>query len=101
MLLRYENQITECDNKASPQKVIVELILGAWNNISCETIRKLFKYCALTTALDDGDEDYKINCFKPEENPFIPILGDIAEATPTEMLIEEDEEVDEEIDILF
>ena len=37
----------------------------------------------------------------PEENPFVAILGDIAEATPTEMLIDEDEEGDEEIDVLF
>ena len=48
-----------------------------------------------------GDEDDQIHCFKPEENPFVAILGDIAEATPTEMLIDEDEEGDEEIDILL
>ena len=54
----------------------------------------------LTAALD-GDEDEQIHCFKPEENPFIAILGDIAEATPTEMLIDEDEEGDEEIDVLL
>ena len=44
----------------------------------------------LTIALD-VDEDGQIHCFKPEENPFVAILGDIAEATPTEMLIDEDE----------
>ena len=86
--------------KSSPRKVIVEWILSAWNDISCETIRKSFKSCALTTALD-GDEDDQIHCFKPEENPFVAILGDIAEATPTEMLIDEDEEGDEEIDVLL
>ena len=53
------------------RKVIVEMILSAWNDISCETIRKWFKSCALT---------------------YVAILGDIAEATPTEMLIDEDEE---------
>ena len=42
-----------------------------------------------------------IHCFKPVENPFVAILGDIAEATPTEMLIDEDEERDEEIYVLL
>ena len=81
MLLRTKtkttNQITECGNKASPQNVIVEWILRSWNDISCETIRKSFKSCALTTALD-GDEDVQIQRFKPEENPFVAIFGDIA-----------------------
>ena len=38
---------------------------------------------------------------KPEENPFVAILGDISEATPTKMLIDEDEEGDEEIDCII
>ena len=54
----------------------------------------------LTTALE-GDEDDQIHCFKPEENPFVAILGDIVEVTPTEMLIDEDEEGDEELDVLL
>ena len=87
--------------KAYPRKVIVEWILSAWKYITCETIRKSFKSCALTTALDDWDEDDQIHCFKPAENPFVAILGDIAEATPTEMLIDEDEKGDEEIDVLL
>ena len=62
--------------------------------------QKSFKSCALTTALD-GDEDDQIHCFTPEDNPFVANLGDIAEATPTEMLIDEDEEGDEEIDVLL
>ena len=74
--------------KPPPRKVIVEWILSAWNDISCETIPKSFKSCALTTALG-GDEDDQIYCFMPEENPIVTILGDIAEATPTEMLIDE------------
>ena len=41
-----------------------------------------------------GDEDDQIHRFKPAENPFVATLGDIAEATPTEMLIDEDEEID-------
>ena len=82
-----------------PEKVIVEWILSAWNNISCETIES-HSNLSMTTALD-GDKDDQIHCFKPEENPFIAILGDIAEATPTEMLIDEDEEGDKEIDILL
>ena len=95
MLLRYENQknIKKLKNvviKPPARKVIVEWILSAWNDISCETIRKSFKSCALTTALV-GDEDDQIHYFKPEKNPFVAILGDIAEATPTEMLIGEDE----------
>ena len=49
-----EKKITECGNKASPRKAIVEWILSAWNDISCETFRKSFKSCALTTALDAG-----------------------------------------------
>ena len=40
----------------------------------------------LTTALD-GDEDDQIHFFNPEENQFVAILGDIAEATPTEIVI--------------
>ena len=94
------NQITECGNKASLERSSSNGYLSAWNDISCETIRKSFKSCALTTALD-GDEDDQIHCFKPKENPFVAILGDIAEATPTEMLIDEDEEGDEEIDVLL
>ena len=87
--------------KPPSRNVIVEWILSAWNYISCETIRKSFKSCALTTALD-GNEDDQIHYFKSEENPFVPVLGDIAEATPTEMLIDvEDEEGDEEIDVLL
>ena len=86
--------------KPPPRKVIVEWILSAWNDISCETIRKSSKSCALTTALD-WDEDDQIHCFKPAENPLVVILGDIAEATTTEMLIDEDEEGDEEIDVLL
>ena len=75
----------------------------------------------MTTALD-GDEDDKIHCFQsnqpchtglgmlkeqmkiieePEKNPFVPSLGDIAKTTPTEILIDEDEERDEEIDVLL
>ena len=65
--------------------------------IACEDIRKSFKSCA---ALDGGEND-QIHCFMPEGNPFIAIFGDIAEATPTEMLIDEDEEGDEEIDVLL
>ena len=75
--------------------------LSAWNDISCETIRKSFKSCALTTTALDGDEDDHIHFFKPEGNPFVVILGYIAEATPTEMVIDEDAEGDEEIDVLF
>ena len=105
MLLRYgnKNKTTKLQNvviKTPPRKVIVEWIPSAWNDISCETIRKSFKSCALTTALDE-EEDDQILSFKPEENPFVPILGDIAEGTATEILIDEDEEGDEEIDVLI
>ena len=79
MLIRYENQkkTTKLQNvviKPPSQKVIVGWILRGWNDISCKTIRKSFKSCALTTALD-GDEDDQIHCFKPEENPFLSNLG--------------------------
>ena len=47
------------------------------------------KSYALTTTLV-GDDDDQIHCFEPEENQFVAILGDIAEATPTEMLIDEE-----------
>ena len=72
-------------------------ILSAWNDISCETIRKSLKSCALKTALV-GDEDNQIHC--SEENLFLAFLGAIAETTPNEMLIDEDNEGDEEIDVL-
>ena len=85
--------------KPPTRKVIIEWILSAWNDISFETIRMSFKSCALTTALV-VDEDDQIHCFKPEENPFVAILGDIAETTPIKMLIDEDEEADKEIDVL-
>ena len=111
MLLRLENlkKQTKLQNvviKTPPSKGYRRMDTSEWNDISCETIRK---FCALTTALD-GDEDDQINCFKPEENPFVAILGDISEATPTmevylhaptKMLIDEDEEGDEEIDVLL
>ena len=45
--------------------------------------------------------DDQIHCFTPEENQFVANLGDIAEATPTDMLIDEDEEGDEEIDVYY
>ena len=48
-----------------------------------------------------GDDDDQIHCFKPEENQLVAILGDIAEETTTEMLIDEDEEGDEEIDVYY
>ena len=38
---------------------------------------------------------------EPEENQSVPSLGDIAETTATEILIDEDEEGDEEIDVLL
>ena len=54
------NQITECGNKASPRKVIVEWLLSAWNDISCETIRKSFKSYVdnCTTILDINQQIY-------------------------------------------
>ena len=105
MLLRNENKqkknkLKNAVIKPPTRKVIVEWLLNAWNDISCESIRMVLKSCALTTALV-GDEDDQIHCFKPEENLFVPILGDIAEATPTEMLIDGDKEGDEEIDVLL
>ena len=86
-MLRKPKKQTKLQNvviKPPPRKVIIEWILSAWNDISCETIWKSFKSCVLTTALD-GHEDDQIHCYKPEENPFVAILGDIAEASPTEM----------------
>ena len=102
-MLRKPKKQTKLQNvviKPPSRKVIAEWILSAWNDISCKTIRKSFKSCALTTALD-LDEDDEIHCCKPTENPFAAIFGDIVEATPTEMLIDEDEEGDEEIDVLL
>ena len=90
--LRKPKKQTKVENvviKPPPRKVIVEWILSA---------SKSHSNLMLTTALD-GNEDGQIHCFKPEENPLVAILGDIAEATPTEMLTDEDEEGDEEIDV--
>ena len=92
------NKITECGNKTYTSKGHRRMNTMCMERISCETIRKSFKSCALTTALDE-DEDDQIHCFKPEENPFVTILGDIAEVTYTKMLIDEDEEGDEGIDV--
>ena len=56
MLLRYGNKKNKKNKSQNvvirppPRKVIVEWILSALNDISCETIRKSFKSCALTTA---------------------------------------------------
>ena len=103
-MLRKPKRQTKLQNvviKPPHRKVVVEWILSAWNDISCETIRKSFKSCALTTTALDGDEDDHIHRFKPKENPFVAIFGDVAEATPTEMLIDDDEEGDEEIDVLL
>ena len=67
MLLSYENKQTKKPNYRNVviklRNIIVEWILSAWNNTSCEAIRKSFKSCALTTALD-GDENDQIHCFK-------------------------------------
>ena len=67
MLLPYERKKTKKTKLQNvvikPRKIIVEWILSAWNNISCEAIRKSFKSCALTTALD-GDENDQIHCFR-------------------------------------
>ena len=38
---------------------------------------------------------------EPEENPLVSTLGDIAETIPTDILIDQDEEADEEIQILL
>ena len=43
----------------------------------------------------------KSNASSPKKNPFVAILGDIAEATPTKMLIDEDEEGDKVIYVLL
>ena len=72
-----------------PRKVIVEWILSAWNDISHAKPSEVIQILPL-----DGDENDQIHCFKPKENQFVPIFGDIAEATPSEMLIDEDEEID-------
>ena len=101
--LRKPKKQTKLQNvviKPPHRKVIVEWILSALNDISCETIRKSFKSCALTTALD-GDEDDQIHYFKLEENTFVAILGDIAEGTATKILVDEDEEGDDELDVLL
>ena len=68
--------------------------------VRIQTIRKSLKSNALITTLV-GDDDDQIHSFKPEENQLVAILGDIAEATTTEMLIDEDEEGDEEIDVYY
>ena len=58
-------RVIDCGNlKPSLRMVIVEWILSASNDISCETIRKSSKSCALTTTALDGDEDDQIHCFK-------------------------------------
>ena len=62
--------------------------------------RYLIKILCVDNCTKWGDEDDQIHCFKTEENPFVAILGDIAEATPTEMLIDEDEG-DEKIDVFL
>ena len=62
--LRKPKKQTKLQNVVlKPPKIIIEWILSAWNNISCEAIGKSFKSCALTTALD-GDENDQIHCFK-------------------------------------
>ena len=54
-------------------------LLQGWKNI-IHDLEKIVIYILIeNTAL-------------PEENPFVASLGDIAEATPTETLIDEDEE---------
>ena len=58
---------------------------------------KVIEILCVDNSTRYGDEDDQIHCFKPAENPFVAILGDIAEVTPTETLIDEDEEGDEEI----
>ena len=87
------NQITECGNKASTSKGHRRMDTKCMHGtISHAKPSESHSYLVLSTALDGDDQ---IHCFKPEENPFVAILDVIAEATPTEMLIDEDEEGDE------
>ena len=114
------NQETECGNlKPPPRRTIVEWILSAWNDLCSDTIRKSFKACALTSALN-CEKDGEIHCLKPnqpchaglamlkdqmemfnetEDNPFTPSCDEITDAAPLDIIVDEDEEEDEDINV--
>lgn len=49
--------------KAPPLDLVCKWIVDAWAAVSTETIRKSFKVCGITVALD-GSEDQEISVFK-------------------------------------
>ena len=117
------NQLTESGNLKSPtRKVIVELILNAWEKLDKELIIKSFKTCSLNLPID-GSEDENIHCLKQGQpchaglellksqqeilhekdiNPFELIIDqeDIAAAAPVIMNIDDnDDDIEIEIDV--
>ena len=85
------NQITECGNKDSPSKGYRRMDTTCIERYLMQNHPKVIQSLCIDNCTD-GDEDDQIQCFKPVENPYVAILGDISEATSTEMLIDEDEE---------
>eukprot|EP00794_Sanderia_malayensis_P013386 gene13386-14759_t len=113
---------TEAGNlKAPPRREIIRWILEAWDELSCESIKRSFVNCAITTAVD-GSEDGEIHCFKEgqpchtgkamlaeqiklmteeEENPFTPDAHDIDAATPQDLMIDFDNGSDDDEEIVI
>eukprot|EP00794_Sanderia_malayensis_P014636 gene14636-16155_t len=113
---------TEAGNlKAPPRREIIRWILEAWDELSCESIKRSFVSCAITTAVN-GSEDGEIHCFKEgqpchtgkamlaeqiklmteeEENPFTPDADDIDPATPQDLIIDLDNGSDDDEEIVI
>lgn len=61
------NDLTAAGNpKAHPRKKVGEWILHWWAQLDPEIIKRSFKSCALTCAID-GSQGNTIHCFKPDQ----------------------------------
>ena len=118
-----KHKYTDTGNmKPVPRRLVVEWLIKSWQDISNETFAKSMKSCDLALAID-GTQDDLISCFQEgkkcvarkallktqmlnlndknlHENPFEILEEDMAAASPSFNVIEEDEDDDIELDIM-
>ena len=118
-----KHKYTDTGNmKPVPRRLVVEWLIKSWQDISNETFAKSMKSCGLALAID-GTQDDLISCFQEgkkcvarkallktqmlnlndknlHENPFEILEEDMAAASPSFNVIEEDEDDDIELDIM-
>jgi hypothetical protein len=95
-MIHGEKKLTKGGNPKPPQMDdYLNWIVEAWASIPKELIKKSFKVCGITNALD-GSEDSEIHCFK--ENGPVPsglaLLQQARQNKQADNLVELLEEVD-------